>query len=105
MNKYAIYGVGVVLVCLAVISLPIILESLLTFLLVGAIPGTNYSLSPSIMFVSTVVMLGLIAATGIIERFSFDDSSASLTRRAPARTPKTPRAISRRLPKSRYRHI
>jgi hypothetical protein len=74
-----------------------ILESLVAFLLVGAIPGTNYSVSSNTMLIAiTCVVLALIFQVATIKTFYVLSK---------VRTKKLVLARKKRMPKRRFSQI
>lgn len=74
-----------------------ILDSLLLFLLVGAVPGTTYTLPWSVMLLIIIGIMWLV-----IFRFALLDAFQAITTK---KSTKTHAARKKRMPKRRYSQI
>lgn len=97
MIKQRVIAVGAVFVILFVLSKSGVLDALLIFLLVGAIPGTSWSLSAGLMLTIGVVTVLLI---------SFRYTAIALIDELDLRR-RTQKYITRkeRMPKKRFRSL
>ena len=60
-------GIAIIIVLTV---LPMIIDSIFTFLLAGFIPGTSLTISPTVIFVVTVLAIGFVVAHLIINASS-----------------------------------
>lgn len=98
MNKFTVTTLISFLALVVAIELPLILEALVSFLLVGAIPGTTLSISPNMM------LFGAIGTSFLLVILLFADYFPAINpgQRTAKRVAKR---FKKELPKRRYRHI